>query len=373
MFIEKILYSLNDVAIMPSSSSQIEHRCQCDPYCIDGMLPLFTAPMSTVVNSTNYKKFIDNKINPILPRTESIQLRIQKMNEVWCAFSLSEFKLYFLDTFANSNGKNMYVLIDIANGNMSKLFYFIKEAKAKYSNKIVIMAGNVANPETYLNLSMAGADYVRLSVGSGGACTTAPNTGIYYPMASLIDKCRQYYDEYLCNSIVLANIVADGGMKGYGDIIKALALGAHYVMCGSIFNKMLESSSDAIVSCYAKLEVQECDGGSPTHMKFVADEKVDQYNTLTLAAFKCGLKLKKEYYGMSTKKAQKEMGNETLKTGEGLITYQNVEYTMEGWTENFVDYLRSSMSYTGCFDLYDFIGKVVLNLISNNAYCVINK
>lgn len=90
-----MLYSLNDVAIMPSSSTRVEHRCECNPYMPDGMLPLFTAPMSTVVNSTNYNKFIENNINPILPRTEDIQMRLQKMNNVWCAFSLAEFKLYF--------------------------------------------------------------------------------------------------------------------------------------------------------------------------------------------------------------------------------------------------------------------------------------
>lgn len=95
MIIEKMLYSLNDVAIMPSSSTRVEHRCECNPYMPDGMLPLFTAPMSTVVNSTNYNKFIENNINPILPRTEDIQMRLQKMNNVWCAFSLAEFKLYF--------------------------------------------------------------------------------------------------------------------------------------------------------------------------------------------------------------------------------------------------------------------------------------
>lgn len=70
-----------------------------------------------------------------------------------CAFSLAEFKLYFLDTYANNNGKPMYVLIDIANGGMVKLLDYIKDAKKKYNSKIVIMAGNVANPETYVNLS----------------------------------------------------------------------------------------------------------------------------------------------------------------------------------------------------------------------------
>lgn len=194
-------------------------------------------------------------------------------------------------------------------------------------------------------------------------CTTSPNTGVHYPMASLIDKCRQYYDEYLCKSTVLGYIVADGGMKGYGDIIKALALGAHFVMCGSIFNKMLESAANTYV-----VEDFEDYG-----LKFQKDCKIDQYDYELPKLLKNGLKLKKEFYGMSTKKAQKEMGNELLKTGEGLITYCPVEYTIEGWTDNFISYLRSAMSYTSSFNLNDFCGKVILNLISNNAYMVINK
>lgn len=359
MIIKEKLYTLNDVAIMPSATSSVDHRCDCNPYMEDDMLPLFTAPMSTVVNTKNYKKFIENKINPILPRTEYIQTRLQKMNDVWCAFSLDEFKLYFLDTHANSNGKKMYVLIDIANGGMLKLIEFIKQAKSKYHYNIVIMAGNVANPETYVNLSLAGADYIRLSVGSGGSCTTAPNVGVHYPMASLIENCRKLYDDYMCNSIGLANIVADGGMKGYGDIIKAIALGAHYVMCGSLFNKMLESAAKTLVA--------------DDYMDFYKNSIVDQYDYKLPELISSGLKLKKEYYGMSTKKAQKEMGNVALKTGEGLITYQPVEYTIEGWTENFISYLRSAMSYTNCFTLNEFCGKVILNLISNNSYSAINK
>lgn len=182
----------------------------------------------------------------------------------------------------------MYVLIDIANGGMVKLLDYIKDAKKKYNNKIVIMAGNVANPETYVNLSLAGADYVRLSVGTGGACTTSPNTGIHYPMASLIDKCRQYYDSYLCNSNELAFIVADGGMKGYGDIIKALALGAHFVMCGSIFNKMLESAAYTSIN----------DNGFTY--------KIDQYSQETLSKFKKDINLKKNFMVCPPKRRKKK-------------------------------------------------------------------
>ena len=76
---------------------------------------------------------------------------------------------------------------------------------------------------------------------------------------------------------------------------------------------------------------------------------------------------------MSTKKAQAEMGKEILKTSEGVERTINVEYTMKGWVENFIDYLRSAMSYCDAFDLKHFIGNVTLAPITNNSFGIINK
>lgn len=83
------------------------------------------------------------------------------------------------------------------------------------------MVGNVANPETFVNLGMAGADYVRCGIGGGNACTTAANVSINYPMGSLISECYSLRKQYG----ITTKIVTDGGMKNYADIIKALALG----------------------------------------------------------------------------------------------------------------------------------------------------
>ena len=58
-------YGLNDICLVPARISDIEHREQCNPYNADNMLPLFTAPMSSVINESNYQVFMDNKINTI--------------------------------------------------------------------------------------------------------------------------------------------------------------------------------------------------------------------------------------------------------------------------------------------------------------------
>ena len=356
----EILYSLDDVSIIPSSCSTIEHRNECNPFYEDGLLPLFTAPMSSVIDINNYKHFLNNYINPILPRTVSIETRMRKVGEIWCAFSLNEFESFFIKTTATCN-KKMMVLIDIANGHMKKLFDLIKTAKQKYGNNISIMAGNVANPETYGILCDYGADYIRLSVGCGNSCITSTNTGIHYPMASLIEKCRTIYENRTLKGLRTAFIIADGGMRSYSDIIKSIALGAHYVMCGSIFNKAIESC--------AKTYVKDSKGYSYRH-----GEEVSSNDSVLLSLFKeKKITLYKEFYGMSTKKAQIELGNSKLKTGEGRIITQEVEYTLSGWVENFIDYIRSAMSYTSSYNLKDFQTNSILNIISNKSIELIKK
>ena len=63
------------------------------------------------------------------------------------------------------------------------------------------------------------------------------------------------------------------------------------------------------------------------------------------------LKIQKKYRGMSTKEVQKKWGNTQLKTSEGVTRYFDVEYTLEQWTQNFMDYLKSAMSYTNSINL----------------------
>lgn len=358
-------YSLNDIFVVPAPISDIESRSECNTYTKDGMLPLFTAPMTSVVSLDNYLMFEENKINPIIPRNIDYEQRYNLCNTVWCAFSLTEFiELYQTKKI----GEKMFVLIDIANGHMKKLHDAIKDAKSLLGNNLVIMAGNVANPETYGLLSDAGADYVRIGIGTGSVCITSSNTSIHYPMASLIEECVNI-------SMKLDNpafIIADGGIKGYSDIIKCLALGADYVMCGSIFNKMLESAGKTFIT----------DTGYPYKLHRECKIRIDAYGTSVIDQYDESVnniykthqyKFTKEHYGMSTRKAQKEIGGEKLKTSEGIETTQEVEYTMPQWVENFTDYLKSTMSYTSSRDLDDFIGNVETIIVSNNSYNSVNR
>ena len=335
---KKVLYSLKDVAIMPAAISEIRHRSECNTTYDDGMLPIFTAPMPCVVNLVTYKTYKENRINPILPRTEDIELRKSMCHGTWCAFSLSEFKEIFLDN--DVDGGVLKVLIDIANGNMLELYNVSKGAKEKYGNRLKLMVGNIANPETFRKFGEIGVDYVRLSVGSGQGCITSTSTGVLYPMASLIDECFQIKETNDFNT----KIIADGGISSYRRMIKALALGADYVMLGSTLNK-LEDSAGEIIEKVELVRKNLESGLFPIH--------------------RLGKVKYKEYYGMASEKGMKMLG----KTGtpEGKMIYNKCEGTIESFTKEFEDYLRSAMSYCNIKTIDDFVGGPELNILSCNA------
>jgi glutamate synthase domain-containing protein 2 len=217
-----------------------------------------------------------------------------------------------------------------------------------YGYSMCLMVGNVANPKTFEEFCKIGVDLVRIGIGNGNGCLTTVQTGVGYPMASLIEDC---YTIKL-HSEFRTEIVADGGFKKYSDIIKALALGADYVMLGSILNKCLESAGET---------TRQIDG-LDNH------EVVNQYSTNAKELFHAELPLFKTFRGMSTKEVQKSWGKEELTTSEGVVRRHQVEYTLEGWVKNFEDYLKSAMSYTGKKELHRFIGGVKYNMITQNSF-----
>ena len=172
-------------------------------------------------------------------------------------------------------------------------------------------------------------------------CSTTVHTGIGYPMGSLISEC--YFEA--CKLDNPAKIVADGGMQNYSDIVKALALGADFVMLGNIFNKAIESSGDNYL--WKRIKVSQ---------------KIAEW------AYSYKIPVYKKFRGMSTKEVQRKWGKQHLTTSEGVVRYRRVEYTLSQWLENFEAYLRSAMSYTNSKNLSEFIGRTDIIKISNNSY-----
>ena len=150
-------FDFNDILIKPSISSNIESRQDINPF-LDGFLPLITAPMDTVISESNNETYKALKIVTCLPRGEYNNIGFQ-------SYSLQEIEEIFKSRRLQTKG---FYLIDMANGHMSKLVTMVKKIK-KTLPKLTLMVGNVANPETYIELSNAGADYIRVGIGNGGA------------------------------------------------------------------------------------------------------------------------------------------------------------------------------------------------------------
>jgi len=326
-------FDWNDIVIVPSVMSDIDSRSKINIYNDKNKLPIFVSPMDTVVNTDNYKLFLNHNYEVCLVRGTDYK-NLKDYERCFVSLGIDE----AIEKYNNSDLPPR-VLIDIANGQMRKLHDISRNIKNKYP-KIELMVGNIANPDTYMKYSDIGVDYVRVGIGGGQSCTTAMNVSIHYPMGSLV---QEIYDLSLKHKNP-SKIIADGGFKNYSDIIKALAVGSDGVMLGGIFNKTIESAG----ACYFK------------------NIKISQKTANYL--FKNGFVISKKYRGMSTKEVQKGWGKNILKTSEGIVTKRKVEYTLDQWSENFIDYLKSAMSYTNSKNIEEFIGKVDYEFITTAAY-----
>jgi IMP dehydrogenase/GMP reductase len=350
----------NDILITPAVTSSIRSRSEINPYHSEesNWLPVIVSPMDTVIGLDNWQLYLNAKMPICFPRGirpyDDIHPKQFSKDEegmlecfkdvIFYSYSLDEAS-DLIQWLVENPGSDLSgnVLIDIANGHMRHMVETVKELRGR--TKMKIMVGNIANPQTYQVLSEAGADFIRVGIGFGGGCLTAMNTGVGYSMAQLVKECADIKEKEKATAM----IVADGGFREYSDIIKALALGADYVMLGSILNKCLESSGDTY---WKGIKLSPEISGFLWRRKF---------------------KLEKKFRGMSTKEVQKKWGKTKLTTSEGVVRMRTVKYTLEGWIENFVDYLKSTMSYTNSRTLKDFIGNVKWTVISQNSFNRFNK
>jgi len=135
------------------------------------------------------------------------------------------------------------ILVDIANGHSHYAINAVENLRKAFPNDLHIMAGNVATAEGFARLADAGADSVRVGIGGGSACTTRIVSGHGVPtLASVMDimDYMMFADNETCS------IIADGGIRNTGDMIKSFAAGADAVMVGSMFAGTDESPGDIL-------------------------------------------------------------------------------------------------------------------------------
>lgn len=134
-----------------------------------------------------------------------------------------------------------WVCIDTANGHGEACIKAVRSLKRQYP-ELMIMAGNVSTAHGYTVLSMAGADAVRVGIGGGATCTTRIVSGHGVPTLQSIIDCSYAKELNSLNTL----IVADGGIKNTGDIVKSFAAGADLVMLGSMLAGTSEAPGEVI-------------------------------------------------------------------------------------------------------------------------------
>jgi IMP dehydrogenase/GMP reductase len=381
MKLNKIGYSLKDVAIVQAPISNELHRGDVDPYinvCNRDVLPIFVAPMATVTDENNYDVWINNRVTPVIPRSVmnnlSIDERLNLAKKTFVSFSLSETEAIFSDTLVVdvTEDSPLYICIDIAHGTLASLYDICKRIKTQYGCSVIIMTGNIANPKAYTKYCECGIDYVRVGIGSGSRCTSSVNGAIHYPIASLLaDLWMERNNVKAFNKIATKNggtllhetkIIADGGIAWFDDINTALALGADAVMIGKGFAECEEACGEIYWATsvesfmhgryFSNEERQRWINNYDSYGEFYINDNDD--NPMTLKPFR-------EYYGMSTRRAQLQTGGCGTKTSEGISRPVEVKYPVKKWLNNVESYLRSAMTYTNSHTISDL----------NTAECII--
>lgn len=158
------------------------------------------------------------------------------------------------EQFYQQVGNNLqYVCVDVANGYSERFSEYIKQLRDGFPN-IVIIAGNVVTGEMTEELLLSGADIIKVGIGPGSVCTTRIQTGVGYPQLSALIECADAAHG------LGGHIIADGGCTCPGDVAKAFAGGADFVMLGGMLAGHDEGGGDVINHYYQTNQVTQSDG-----------------------------------------------------------------------------------------------------------------
>jgi GMP reductase len=136
-----------------------------------------------------------------------------------------------------------YITIDIAHGHSIKMKNMITWIRTNMSKDIYIIAGNVSTPEGVKDLEIWGANGIKVGIGPGSACTTFNATGF----GSRGMQAYAIHESVNAKTKEETDIIADGGVKDPGDIVKSIVLGAKMVMVGGMFSALKDSPGEMVV------------------------------------------------------------------------------------------------------------------------------
>jgi len=235
-------------------------------------------------------------------------------------------EMKFRDVYEQADSNLKYVCIDVANGYSERFAEFVRNFRQRYPH-IVIIAGNVVTGEMTEELILAGADIIKVGIGPGSVCTTRIQTGVGYPQLSAVIECADAAHG------LGGHIIADGGCTTPGDVAKAFAGGADFVMLGGMLAGHDEGGGEVITKIYETNEVTKTDDG---FYESVYEEK--QFV---------------QFYGMSSKSANEKHfgGLKDYRSSEGRTVLVPYKGSVADTVQEILGGVRSTCTYAGAVRL----------------------
>ena len=246
--------SFDDVLLIPNYSD-IESRSEVDignnlgPY--NYKIPIISSPMDTVTEENMSRAMassgglgIIHRYNDIDDQQRMIESMYNEVADASLAVAVGITGDYLERAAAVVASGARVLCVDVAHGHHILMKRALKELRYKFGENIHIMAGNVATLEAFNDLADWGADSVKVGIGGGSICSTRIQTGHGMPTLQSVLECAKSDRD--------TKLIADGGIKTSGDIVKALAAGADVVMLGSLLGGTDESPGEVFTSLEGK-------------------------------------------------------------------------------------------------------------------------
>lgn len=307
--------TFDDVGLMPThnnvESREIPNLATWLTKTQEVTHPILASNMSSVIGPELAKILRDSGTIPIFHRFASIEEQARFL-QIPCYLScgIGSQALLDMQKIVNMGGpENLKgIVVDVAQGHDYRAYQMIGDLKRTFNCSVI--AGNICTEQGYIDLVHAGADAVKVGIGGGAACITRIVTGFGVPNLQALLNIRPAVFKYK------VPMIADGGIRNSGDIVKALAAGACTVMLGKAFACTSESA---------------------------AVKRTDQFgNQLAL------------YKGQASKDFQRNG-----MTPEGVEMWSQVTGTANALIQELCGGIRSGLTYGGSRTIREFQRKVV--------------
>jgi len=342
----------DDVLLVPKYSSvksrqEIDLSIRMNNLNWAPRLPVISSPMDTVTESAMAIKMLKMGGLGVIHRYNSIKEQALIVSDVFeelhnennfatagIAAAVGVSGDYAERASALYNAGARVLCVDIAHGHHILMKHALKELRGMFGKTVHLMAGNVATLEGFNDLADWGADSIRVGIGGGSICSTRIQTGHGMPTLQSVIECARSDRDAL--------LIADGGIRTSGDMVKSLAAGADFVMIGSLISGTDETPGDV----YIEQASQNLDVTYTAVVDDNGEAKYVEYNT------ELGRRYKK-YRGMASKEAQVEWRG-YQSSDEGVATTVDYKGPVEPIIKNLEKGIRSGLSYSGATTIREF-------------------